>query len=102
MSDDPLSDMTGGLISGRGAVIHGTITIGGVTHVRTEDGSYRPATEAELKALEERRAAKAAAKAQAKAEQAQHPRGPDIIIGDVAGGNITRIRIDVRRDTADD
>lgn len=91
MSDDPLSDMTGGIISGPGVSFQ-SLTINGETFVRNADGTLRPATDEEKAALAERQAAKAVAKAARKAQQDTNA-GPSISIGDVAGGDVIRITI---------
>jgi hypothetical protein len=75
----------------------GLITIGGVSYVKGEDGKLREATPDEIgaaaKASAERRAARLAARVERKALGID---GPDISIGDVAGGDIIKINIDRR------
>lgn len=93
MSNDPIRDLTGGIIGG--ATNFTTLTINGMTYVKNPDGSLREATDEEKAALAERQAAKAAAKA---ARRAERPAVPSISIGDVAGGNIIRVTINKPED----
>lgn len=88
---DSLEDLTSGLIGGKGINIRGKVSIGGRQYTQAADGTFTETTPDAESAQPTTKAPKAAK---------QDSDNTPIIIGDVAGRDVTKVTISAEGDGA--